>query len=206
MRIALFALVLFCVWHMHPREELASGELTLFIEHNVLDVAKTPPDEVRLKHLLASLSDGQFDQLPEHWRQDMARLVRNDSCREYDTAIWFAVEGDRVRYMLAKAQMMVESQCRPTVIGGGTDYGLFQVQHRACKDVGVDGDLLDPYINVDCALAYSQAICQRYGVCATVDRLVAYNAGPTGSEKIKDKKSFDYVRRVHYALTLAERG
>ncbi len=147
------------------------------------------------------LSDGNFEALSEKWRDGISWLVKTGRCKAYDHLIWWFVGGNRFKYLLAKAQMMVESGCRPSIIGGGTDYGLFQVQRPTCAEVGFTGDLLDPATNIQCALAYRKALCKRYRHCALPDLFVAYNVGPTGSARIKDKRAFEYARKIHFAVS-----
>lgn len=146
------------------------------------------------------ISDGKFDELSQKWRDGIRWLLTTGKCRAYDNIIWYMVSGNRFKYLLAKAQMMVESNCRWDVLGGGTDHGLFQVQTRACEDVGIRGDLFDPKTNVTCALAYHRKLCKSYGKCALTDMLVAYNVGPTGSNKVEDKRAHQYPRKIDYAL------
>ncbi len=148
------------------------------------------------------ISDGQFDQLSEKWRQGVRWLVRTSLCDAYDRIIWKSVGQDRKRFWLAKAQMMVESGCRPTLVGNGTDYGLFQVQKAACADVGITGNLLDPVTNIKCATAYKSALCWQYGRCSPTQMFVGYNAGPTGAKRVDDEHAFEYARKIDFAFRL----
>jgi hypothetical protein len=160
--------------------------------------SNNPTPEVRKFEI--SISDGKFEELSQKWRDGVQWLLSTGKCKAYDHLIWYMVSGNRFKYLLAKAQMMVESGCRFDVIGGGTDYGLFQVQMRACLDVGIEGDLLDPKTNVKCAIAYHNKLCVSYGKCTLTERLVAYNVGPTGSNKVQDKRAHQYPRKIEYAL------
>lgn len=149
---------------------------------------------------IIAISDGKFNELSKKWRQGIDWLLTTGRCRAYEQIIWHAVDGNRFKFLLAKAQMMVESGCRWDIVGGGTDHGLFQVQEGACKDVGIEGDLFDPETNVRCAIAYHRTLCKRYGKCELTDMVVAYNAGPTGSERVKNKRAHQYARKIHFAL------
>lgn len=162
-------------------------------------VAKLPqlpaPEKPRSTHI----SDGKFDALSAKWRRGVRQLVSTSLCDAYDRVIWTAVDKDPKRFWLAKAQMIVESGCRPRLIGHKTDFGLFQVQKGACADVGIAGDLLDPATNIKCATAYRQTLCWQYGHCAPAEMFVGYNAGPVGAERIDDKQAFEYARKVDFA-------
>ena len=78
------------------------------------------------------ISDGNFDELSQGWKRGIVALAAGTECRGYDYDIWSAVKGDRLRYLLLKAQMLVESNCKADILGGGTDYGLLQVQQATC--------------------------------------------------------------------------
>lgn len=163
---------------------------------------QTPAPKVRKFDI--SISDGKFEELSKKWRDGIHWLLSTGKCRAYDRIVWNSLTGNKItknlKYAVVKAQMMVESGCRWNVIGGGTDYGLFQVQKRACEDVGVEGDLLDPKTNTKCAIAYHKKLCVSYGKCALTERLVAYNVGPTGSSRVKNKRAHQYPRKIEYAL------
>jgi hypothetical protein len=148
----------------------------------------------------AAISDGKFDTLSANWRRGVKLLVRTSLCDAYDRILWNAVDKNSRRFWLAKAQMIVESSCQSWRIGHKTDFGLFQVQKRACKEVGITGDLLDPKTNVACAAAYRQKLCWSYGHCGPADMFVGYNAGPTGAERIDDKQAFEYARKIDFAF------
>jgi hypothetical protein len=164
--------------------------------------SKNPTPEVRKFDI--SISDGKFDELSKKWRDGVHWLLSTGKCKAYDNIVWYMVGGNKFKYLLAKAQMMVESGCRFDVIGGGTDHGLFQVQRRTCEDVGIKVDaeeeLLDPKTNVKCAIAYHKKLCVSYGKCTLTDMLVSYNVGPTGSSKVIDKRAHQYPRKIEYAL------
>jgi soluble lytic murein transglycosylase-like protein len=149
-----------------------------------------------------NFSDGKFNELSEKWRNGILWLVKTDQCRSYDEVINRVAGGDRMTFLLVKAQMMTESNCRSGAVGGGTDFGLFQVQKPTCrKDVGVEGDLYDPETNIVCAVGYLAVLCEKHKRCTLPELYAAYNAGPTGARSIKDARAFDYVRKIHFVLT-----
>ena len=158
------------------------------------------PQAPTLQHV-SNFSDGNFEALSKGWRNGIGRLVKDVRCKAHDRIIWSMVSGNRLKYLLAKAQMMVESNCDWLALGGGTDYGLFQVQVPTCaKDVAVSGNLFDPATNIRCATAYLEILCKRHNRCALPELYTAYNAGPTGSLAIVDKRAFQYVRKIHFAF------
>ncbi len=147
------------------------------------------------------ISDGNFSELSQGWRNGIEQIVEGNRCLDYDYLIMEAVDGDRMRYLLTKAQMLVESNCKPDAFGGGVDIGLLQVQEPTCtQDVGVEGDLFDPKTNIECAVGYLTLLDERYGRSELHELFVAYNAGPTGALRISNPKSFQYVRKIHFAF------
>ena len=189
------------VWHHYDSAVQYSTNdqeaLDLLVEQLLKGSQKKRPEP---KARAIEISDGKFEELSQKWRDGIHWLITTGKCQAYDHLIWHMVSGNRFKYLLAKAQMMVESGCRFDVLGGETDHGLFQVQTRACEDVGIKGDLFDPKTNVTCALAYHRKLCESYGKCSLTDMLVAYNVGPTGSNSVLDKRAHQYPRKIEYAL------
>jgi len=167
-------------------------------------VAPVPAPRLERRHSEIGniqISDGDFSELSKGWKRGVIALATGTKCRGYDYDIWEAVGGDRLKYLLIKAQMLVESNCKANAFGGGTDYGLLQVQKPVCiKDVGVTGDLFDPQTNIRCAVGYLRLLRELYGRNELAELYTAYNAGPTGALRIKNPKAFPYVRKIAFAF------
>ncbi len=153
---------------------------------------------------LASIapSDGQFASLAKGWKETVRGRIANGSCDALDPIIREEVGESTAERLVIKALIAAESGCDNSARGKNGDTGVGQVRAVACKDVGVEGDPSDLRINIRCTVRYFRAVCTRYGHCPLADRLVAYNRGATGSQKVSKKESDRYVRRFGFALRL----
>lgn len=148
---------------------------------------------------IAFISDGKFAALDAGWKAGVKSLVTSETCARYDFPL-MAATGTREEFLRVKAQMIVESACNEAARGGKGDTGFLQVRAVACKDVGVNGNLLDPYVNAECGTKYRASLCSRYRHCTETDKVVAYNRGPTGAARVADKSATEYARKVDFVL------
>lgn len=199
----------------------SDGDMGAFIEEKVFDDALASDSEGEKESLpegiilpnakaldIAFISDGKFGTLDAGWKAGVKSLVTSETCARYDFPLMSAT-GTREEFLRAKAQMIVESACNEVALGGKGDTGLLQVRAVACEDVGVRGNLLDPYVNAECGTKYRASLCGRYQHCTETAKVVAYNRGPTGATRVVDKRATEYARKVDFvlrALLVVEQG
>jgi soluble lytic murein transglycosylase-like protein len=102
----------------------------------------------------------------------------------YGTAIAAAAERHHVDGLLLAAIVAVESGFSARAISPQGALGLMQVIPDVAQDYGVEGDLLDPYVNVDVGSRYVGGLLKDYK--GDLERaLAAYNAGPGVVDRYK---------------------
>lgn len=98
-----------------------------------------------------------------------------------------------VPFALALAMMWNESRFTPDIVSAdGKDYGLFQLRKAYHQ-----GDLLDPYHNIDTALKLLSTYLEQQDGDVT-RALMMYNCGPTGAKRLwsRGKTETVYVRKI----------
>jgi soluble lytic murein transglycosylase-like protein len=137
-----------------------------------LDAAIAPAPEPRKLSLL----DAAPDDL-EARRRFLHRLP-------YGTAIAVAAERHHVDGLLLAAIVEVESDFSARAVSSQGAMGLMQVIPDVAQDYGVEGDLLDPYVNVEVGSRYFRGLLKDYK--GDLERaLAAYNAGPGVVDRYK---------------------
>jgi soluble lytic murein transglycosylase-like protein len=102
----------------------------------------------------------------------------------YGTAIAVAAERHHVDGLLLAAIVAVESGFSARAVSPQGALGLMQVIPDVAQDYGVEGDLLDPYVNVDVGSRYVGGLLKDYK--GDLERaLAAYNAGPGVVDRYK---------------------
>jgi soluble lytic murein transglycosylase-like protein len=102
----------------------------------------------------------------------------------YGTAIAMAAERHHVDGLLLAAIVEVESDFSARAVSPQGALGLMQVIPDVAQDYGVEGDLLDPYVNVEVGSRYFRGLLKDYK--GDVERaLAAYNAGPGVVDRYK---------------------
>jgi soluble lytic murein transglycosylase-like protein len=137
-----------------------------------LDAALAPAPEPRKLSLLDPEPDGL-----EARRRFLHRLP-------YGTAIAVAAERHHVDGLLLAAIVEVESDFSARAVSSQGAMGLMQVIPDVAQDYGVEGDLLDPYVNVEVGSRYFRGLLKDYK--GDLERaLAAYNAGPGVVDRYK---------------------
>jgi soluble lytic murein transglycosylase-like protein len=102
----------------------------------------------------------------------------------YGTAIAVAAERHHVDGLLLAAIVEVESDFSARAVSPQGAMGLMQVIPDVAQDYGVEGDLLDPYVNVEVGSRYFRGLLKDYK--GDLERaLAAYNAGPGVVDRYK---------------------
>jgi soluble lytic murein transglycosylase-like protein len=102
----------------------------------------------------------------------------------YGSVIAVAAERHHVDGLLLAAIVEVESDFSARAVSPQGALGLMQVIPDVAQDYGVEGDLLDPYVNVDVGSRYVGGLLKDYkGDLAMA--LAAYNAGPGVVDRYK---------------------
>jgi soluble lytic murein transglycosylase-like protein len=102
----------------------------------------------------------------------------------YGTAIALAAERHRVDGLLLAAIVEVESDFSARAVSPQGALGLMQVIPDVAQDYGVEGDLLDPYVNLDVGSRYVGGLLKDYKGDLQM-ALAAYNAGPGVVDRYK---------------------
>ncbi|MFL6231542.1 MAG: lytic transglycosylase domain-containing protein [Thermoanaerobaculia bacterium] len=137
-----------------------------------VDPAAAPAPEPRRLSLL----DPGPDEL-EARRRFLHRLP-------YGAAIALAAERHHVDGLLLAAIVEVESDFSARAVSPQGAMGLMQVIPDVAQDYGVEGDLLDPYVNVEVGSRYFRGLLKDYK--GDLERaLAAYNAGPGVVDRYK---------------------
>jgi soluble lytic murein transglycosylase-like protein len=102
----------------------------------------------------------------------------------YGTAIAAAAERHHVDGLLLAAIVEVESDFSARAVSSQGAMGLMQVIPDVAQDYGVEGDLLDPYVNVDVGSRYVGGLLKDYKGDLQM-ALAAYNAGPGVVDRYK---------------------
>jgi soluble lytic murein transglycosylase-like protein len=102
----------------------------------------------------------------------------------YGTAIALAAERHHVDGLLLAAIVEVESDFSARAVSSQGAMGLMQVIPDVAQDYGVQGDLLDPYVNVDVGSRYVRGLLKDYKGDLEM-ALAAYNAGPGVVDRYK---------------------
>ncbi|HEY4575868.1 MAG TPA: lytic transglycosylase domain-containing protein [Thermoanaerobaculia bacterium] len=132
----------------------------------------------------------------------------------YGTAIAAAAERHHVDGLLLAAIVEVESDFSARAVSSQGALGLMQVIPDVAQDYGVEGDLLDPYVNLDVGSRYVDGLLKDYKGDLQM-ALAAYNAGPGVVDRYKGVPPYaetrSFVRDVlaqyaAYNRKLAARG
>jgi soluble lytic murein transglycosylase-like protein len=174
-----------------------------------LNLASTPSDPAAgptLEPRKLSLLDPGVEDL-EARRRFLRRLP-------YGTAIALAAERHHVDGLLLAAIVEVESDFSARAVSSQGAMGLMQVIPDVAQDYGVEGDLLDPHVNLDVGSRYVRGLLKDYD--GDLERtLAAYNAGPGVVDRYKGIPPYaetrSFVRDVlaqyaAYNRKLAARG
>jgi soluble lytic murein transglycosylase-like protein len=137
-----------------------------------LAAAADPAPEPRKLSLLAPGADDL-----EARRRFLRRLP-------YGTALARAAERHHVDGLLLAAIVEVESDFSASAVSPQGALGLMQVIPDLAQDYGVEGDLLDPYVNVDVGSRYVGSLLKDYKGNLEM-ALAAYNAGPGVVDRYK---------------------
>ena len=164
-------------------------------EPHVPEVSGNKGDRVVTWHI----SDRNYADLSLKWRVGVKLLLATGVCDRFNDIIRANVMHEDM-FLFVKAQMIVESGCRPDAVSSTDARGLFQVKEIACRDVGLEGNLYEPSFNASCALKYRKALCQRYGNCTLSALFVSYNKGPGGIKSVRNAREHFYARKIDYVL------
>ena len=137
-----------------------------------LAAASDPAPEPRRLSLLAPGADDL-----EARRRFLHRLP-------YGTAIAGAAERHHVDGLLLAAIVEVESDFSARAVSSQGAMGLMQVIPDVAQDYDVEGDLLDPYVNLDVGSRYVGGLLKDYQGDLQM-ALAAYNAGPGVVDRYK---------------------
>lgn len=102
----------------------------------------------------------------------------------YGMAIAVAAERHHVDGLLLAAIVEVESDFSARAVSSQGALGLMQVIPDVAQDYGVEGDLLDPYVNLDVGSRYVGGLLKDYKGDLQM-ALAAYNAGPGVVDRYK---------------------
>ena len=141
----------------------------------------------------------KFEERLKKWRRgleyDFERVER-----EFGSFVRKVSKNTGVDYNLILAVILVESRGDVNLCSVSNACGLMQVKVEAAQEVGVYGSLFDPEINILAGAKYLVSLCDRYGFCDVGWQLIAYNMGPGGAKKYREKgkRPIDnyYVARV----------
>lgn len=102
----------------------------------------------------------------------------------YGTALALAAERHHVDGLLLAAIVEVESDFSARAVSSQGAMGLMQVIPEVAQDYGIQGDLLDPYVNLDVGSRYVRGLLKDYKGDLEM-ALAAYNAGPGVVDRYK---------------------
>lgn len=133
--------------------------------------------------------------------QDAGEQARRDFLRDlpYGSALAEAAGRHGVDALLLAAVVDVESGFSPNAVSPRGALGLMQILPATGRAQGAEGDLLDPFVNVDAGSHYLRGLLELYDGDLEL-ALAAYNAGPTAVSRHAGVPPFretrDYVRKV----------
>lgn len=125
--------------------------------------------------------------LPADYPRDGRKLTVDEALAlagqiNREMGIWFGWNGYTLKQVVA--MWMIESALDPRAIGDdGSSLGIGQVQRPTAADVGVTGDLLDPYYGAKASMLYLKELkrliqSKNGGRSVSFEQLVmAYNGG-----------------------------
>ncbi|HYO12766.1 MAG TPA: lytic transglycosylase domain-containing protein, partial [Thermoanaerobaculia bacterium] len=117
----------------------------------------------------------------------------------YGSALAEAAGRHGIDGLLLAAVVDVESGFSPSAVSPRGALGLMQIPPSTGRAQGADGDLLDPFVNVDAGSRYLRGLLELYDGDLEL-ALAAYNAGPTAVSRHAGVPPFretrEYVRKV----------
>lgn len=139
----------------------------------------------------------RFGLFPEALEDESRRAFLEDL--PYGSALAEAAERHGVDGLLLAAVVDVESGFSPRAVSPRGAVGLMQILPSTGRAQGVEGDLLDPRVNVDAGSRYLRGLVELYGGDLEL-ALAAYNAGPAAVTRHAGVPPFretrEYVRKV----------